>query len=167
MHRSKHPKWLSEYKWDWFAKLKLDFGPSTRRQALLSFDNWLEVLEAREGGRHFRWVRVINHDGNWDNICLYVLVGGLRNRRDYYQRRWKELNGRGLIERFDPSLPAIKSMLKAIDRNEDLEIICEFPDKSRQKRTEIRRLARNTGAGLRNVLPLSSKRRDKIPRGEQ
>ena len=120
--KDEHADWLSAYKWDWFATLKLDFGFPSRRKALMAFDTWLDGLERGEGGRRFRWIRVISHDGNWNDICLYVLVGGLHSRRLYYQRQWARNHGRALIEHFDPSLCGIRCLVKAMDRDHNLEI---------------------------------------------
>ena len=62
-----YAEWLSEYRWDWFATLKADQGRPSHRRAQHLFDRWIETLEQREGGRHFRWVRVIEHGANGDN----------------------------------------------------------------------------------------------------
>jgi hypothetical protein len=134
MERSKLANRVSEYKWDWFATLKLDFSPYTRRHALEAFEGWLTNLEQREGGRHFRWVRVLMHDANWNNVYFLVLVGGLHNRRRYYEQHWSERAGRAQIERFDPSLPGIRSMLKAMDHDGDPDIDYGLPRRSHRRR---------------------------------
>jgi hypothetical protein len=94
----------------------------TRRQAREKFNRWLGELEGREGGRHFMWVSVMSHDADRQHFCFYVLVGGLHRRRSHYEQRWSERHSETRIERFDPSLHGIKHLVKAIDRDDNLEI---------------------------------------------
>jgi hypothetical protein len=124
--KKEHADWLSEYRWDWIATLSLDFGFPSYRQALQAFHNWIDELERREGGRHFRWVRGISRDSEGRNCCLHVLIGGLHSRRRNYQQDWAERRGRALIERFDPSLRSIKHLVRAMDHDDDLEIDYEL-----------------------------------------
>ena len=107
--------WLSEYRWDWFATLKADRGRPSRRRAAELFDQWVKHLQRREGGRHFRWVRVMEHGANGDNDHFHVLVGGSRSRHRFYERQWSKHAGSALIRRFDPTLPGIEYMLKTMD----------------------------------------------------
>ena len=101
-------------------------GRPSRRRSNELFDRWVENLERKEGGRHFRWVRVLEHGANGDNDHFHVLVGGLRSRRRHYEKQWSKHAGSALIERFDPSLPGIKYLLKTIDRDGDLDIAYEL-----------------------------------------
>jgi hypothetical protein len=121
-----YEEWLSEYTWNWFITLKLTTGRPSKRRPVKLFHKWIERLKKEEGSKNFRWVCVREHGSQDDNPHLHILVGGLRSRRQRWERRWKQLGGDADIQWFDPQKNAINYMLKSMDSEGDLDIDYEL-----------------------------------------
>jgi hypothetical protein len=122
-----YEEWLSTYDWKWFATLKMTKGRPSRQACISAFEAWINEVQTSEGSSRFRWARVVEKGSCGDNLHVHVLVGGFRNRIAHWSRRWEELGGDALIQRFDPDRGAIKYILKTIDRDGDLDIDFHLP----------------------------------------
>jgi hypothetical protein len=123
--------WLEEFRWNWYATLKLTSGAPTDRRAERLFGQWIEELGKAEGTSRFRWFRVLERGFAGDNPHFHVLIGGLRNRNRYWEKKWSDLGGNALITPFDPTQKGILYMLKSVDENGDID--CDFKLPRRRK----------------------------------
>jgi hypothetical protein len=118
---------LSNYHWNWFGTLTLPGRPS-RHRAVRMVEEWIDNLEAAEGGRRFRWVRVrkpgADPDFDYGNPDEFrVLIGGLRSRTRTWEKHWEKLGGR------DASLLPVEVYEdedEDEEANEDKGPICEL-----------------------------------------
>jgi len=125
--KQEYGRWLGGYKWAWFATLKLTSGAPSDRNALRKFERWLTELKASEGGRDFRYVRVLEYGRVRDHPHIHAVIGGFRNRRRYWEERWGELGGEAKIELYNPEEKGLLYMLKEMDDFGDLDLDCELP----------------------------------------
>ena len=123
-------RWLEAFEWTWFVTLKLCSGTPSVRRAKRLCDQWLAGLEREEGGRDFRWFRTLEV-GALGTIHFHIIVGGFRNRRAYWTRRWAEVAGDALITAYDPEQKGIFYLLKTTDNNGELDFDCELPKGSK------------------------------------
>jgi hypothetical protein len=122
-------QWLQAYTYQWFGTLKLTSGiPSTRR-AIGMFDRWISNLRKIEGGDRFRWFRVLECGVRTEVRHVHFVLGGLRNRRIYWQQQWNGMGGEARIERYDAERNGILYILKDTNAAGDLNFDFEFPSK--------------------------------------
>jgi hypothetical protein len=115
-------EWLDRFRWSWFATLKVTSGFPSDRKARRMFESWIAELEARDGASDFRWAAVLEKGADGTNRHLHVLVGGLRNRRQFWTEQWDRRGGQALIEPYDSSRNGILYLLKSTTDDGDLGI---------------------------------------------
>jgi hypothetical protein len=121
--------WLEKFRWDWFATLKITSGVPSERRARNLCDRWVSDVRRAEGAEDFRWFRVLERGASGSNLHFHVLVGGLRNRRNSWERRWAELGGEALIKPYNPEQKGIMYLLKSMGNDGDLACDFELPTK--------------------------------------
>ena len=122
---------LQQYSWDWSGTLRMTAIPSDR-QALTIFDQWVSGMRRLDGGPSFRFFRVLERGIAGGNRHFHILIGGLRNRRRYWQQKWNDLGGDALITRYDPDKKGILYMLKGMDEDGYLNFDCDLPSDEAQ-----------------------------------
>jgi hypothetical protein len=127
-------RWLEEHRWDLYCTLKITSGRPSLRQAKSLFNRWIQDVEETDGGSRFRWVCVMEHGLTGTNFHFHVLIGGLRNRTKFWERKWNQLGGNALITPFDAKQKGILYMLKSADEHGDLDIDFKLPARKRKRR---------------------------------
>jgi hypothetical protein len=117
-------RWLEQFGWDWLGTLKVTSGIPSERRATTLFDTWISQLRQAEGAEDFRFFRVLERGIGGGNLHFHVLVGGLRNPRKVWEKRWNNLGGDALITRFAPKKNGILYMLKGTEK--DGGLACDF-----------------------------------------
>jgi hypothetical protein len=120
-------RWLDQFGWDLYCTLKITSGRPSDRRAKQMFERWITNVERMEGGNRFRWARVMEKGLTGNNRHFHVLIGGLRNRTRFWERRWNNLGGSALITPFDANQQGILYMLKSADQNGDIDIDFKLP----------------------------------------
>jgi hypothetical protein len=120
-------RWLEQFTWSWYVTLKLTAGKPSMNRAKRLCDQWVGELEQQEGGKNFRWFRVLERGTLGTNLHFHVLVGGLKSRRTRWASRWSELGGDALITPFDPDQKGILYLLKETDDEGDLDFDFKLP----------------------------------------
>jgi hypothetical protein len=124
-----YAEFLEQKQWWWWFTLNMGSGRPSRRRTELKFKQWQEELRAKYGSDAFRYFRVIETGRNANNPHIHGLVGGLRNRRTEFERRWAQISGGDAqIKRYDPSKKARYYMMKEMsdDGNLDLDLDFDF-----------------------------------------
>jgi hypothetical protein len=137
-------RWLETFGWDWFGTLKVTSGIPSKRRARALCDSWTSGLRQAEGTEEFRWFRVLERGIGEDNLHYHILVGGLRNRREVWVQRWKELGGEALITPYNPAEKGILYLLKDMGSNGDLDYDCELPPTKKRIVAPIKGLSRQS-----------------------
>jgi hypothetical protein len=115
------------WSWEWIATLSF-WGPISRSRANRRYDQWIEAVKRKIGGRKFCWVRV-TYRTSPDSIHFLVLVGGLV---DGDRHGWGELwGGKSQISLFDRGQHRIRNIFKKLSK-ESLDIDCHFPKDDRE-----------------------------------
>lgn len=120
-------EWLEKFSWNWMGTLKLTSGIPSKLRAEKLFTNWITNLNREEGGDDFRWFRVLERGAGGNNLHFHVLVGGLRNRRSLWTRKWNDLGGDALITPFDAGKKGVLYLLKSVGNDGDLDSDCNLP----------------------------------------
>ena len=126
-------QWFEQFRWDLYCTLKVTSGRPSDRRANNMFARWIKDVEQTDGGSRFCWVRVMERGVTGNNRHFHVLVGGLRNRVKFWERKWNDLGGNALITPFDAKQKGILYMLKSMDQNGDLEIEFDLPARRRER----------------------------------
>ena len=119
-------EWLQQYQWSWFGTLKSTSGFPSENKAKKRFDDWIANLRRTDGGGDFRWFRALERGIGGTNIHFHTVIGGLRNRPSFWQKRWDDLGGEALITRYDPEKKGILYILKDVSRDGDSNFDFEF-----------------------------------------
>ncbi len=117
-------RWLEQFEWDWFGTLKVTSGIPSVRRARQMFDSWVARLRQAEGAEDFRFFRVLERGTGGGNLHFHTLIGGLRNRRKSWEKRWNELGGEAMITPYNPREKGILYLFKSM--GEDGDINCDF-----------------------------------------
>jgi hypothetical protein len=127
-------EWLDQFRWDLYCTLKIVSGRPSDRHAKNLFDRWIKDVETTDGGSRFRWVRVMEYGSLKSNPHFHVLIGGLRNRAKFWERKWSDLGGNALITPFDAKQLGILYMLKSVDGNGDVDIEFKLPARGKERK---------------------------------
>jgi hypothetical protein len=127
-------QWLEEFRWDLYCTLKVTSGRPSDRHAKSLFDRWIKDVEKTDGGGRFRWVRVMERGLTGNNRHFHVLIGGLRNRTKFWERKWHDLGGNALITPFDAKQKGILYMLKSVYGNGDVDIEFDLPARRKERK---------------------------------
>jgi len=127
--KNEYYKWIAEQNWNWFTTLKIESGRPSKRRALELCDQWLEEIAKADGSSWFRWVRVLEKGESGNHFHFHLLVGGFRNRMATWGRRWEQLGGEALIEKFNSDEGGIRYLLKTMKQNGELDIDFHLPNR--------------------------------------
>jgi hypothetical protein len=127
--KDSYEKWLSEYEWRWFTTLKITSGRPSRHRAVATFDQRITEMAEQEGSSRFRWVRVLEEGARGDHLHFHVVIGGFRSRMAHWGRRWEELGGEALIEKYNPDEAGVLYLLKTMKGNEEIDLDFKLPQK--------------------------------------
>jgi hypothetical protein len=140
--------WLSSFEWIFFGTLTFREPEISLRKANQLFDRWIHEIEAAEGTKDFRWVRVAERGAFGDNLHFHCLVGGLRNGSKWnWLLRWKEMAGEAFISYYFRGGGATRYMLKTLRPGHDFEIELHLPPPATANKalSKIKRRHRNDG----------------------
>jgi hypothetical protein len=126
--KDNYAAWFSEYHWRWFTTLKITSGRPSRRRAIATFDQWIAEMAEQEGSSRFRWVRVLERGAIGDHLHFHAVIGGFRSRMAHWCKRWEELGGEALIEKYNPDEAGILYLLKTM-RHGDIDLDFKLPQK--------------------------------------
>jgi hypothetical protein len=128
--------WLGEWSWDWFGTLTFPGYPSATRAKRI-FEKWILELDKDAGTDDFRYVQVMESGAYGDNLHFHILVAGLKEKARWFpgrmQRRWQELAGQCVIQRFDPEKGGVRYLLKTLLPERDFAIDVHFNDQPKNK----------------------------------
>jgi hypothetical protein len=130
--KDSYQEWFSAWEWRWFLTMKIDSGRPSRRRAIALFDQWIGELGKAEGSSSFRWIRVLEHGRDGDHLHIHALIGGFRNRKAHWGRRWEKLGGEVVIERYNPDEGGIRYLLKTMNTDGDIDLDYQLPGRVRR-----------------------------------
>jgi hypothetical protein len=123
-----YAEWLSEWTWNWFGTLTFR-GYASKTAAIRRFKKWIDAVADQSGGKHFRWVRVLE-SGPTSGVHFHVLVGGLTTTEPTrWIELWHELAGEADIRPFDKKQNGIRYILKTLAPDGHIDIEFELPQR--------------------------------------
>jgi hypothetical protein len=132
--KDQYQEWFSAWKWRWFLTMKIERGRPSRHRAIALFEQWIEELGKAEGSSSFRWVRALERGRDGDHLHFHALVGGFRNRKAHWGRRWEQLGGEVVIETYNPDEGGMRYLLKTMKNDGDLELDFHIPGRMDEDR---------------------------------
>ena len=119
--------WLRSVPWTWYGTLNITSGYPSEYSAKKMFDEWIEELRRSEGNEKFGWFRVLGKNADGNNLYFRTLITGFRTRREVWEKRWAELGGDALIQRYDDEQDGIAYILESMGDNGDANCDYQLP----------------------------------------
>lgn len=87
-------------------------------------------MNAEDGSDTFRWVRALEKGASGRNTHFHALVGGFRNRPQFWAKRWEHRGGEALIEPYDSTRQGLLYLLKGMNEEGNIDIEFKLPSPS-------------------------------------